>query len=682
MRNKRLILLFIVIALVGVGVLVYFISRPPSQQELLPQTFAQLPEKPKLIDEFHQNSKIKSVAISPVDSSIIAFADEYGTLKLWRRNVKDKPVQILEDFPEHFRYIGFSPTGKLLASSSYRKLILWDVDSGAKLNSIERSSRQFAFTPDGQQLATVYNEIKLWDIRNPKKIVEIATLPYDEAHKPIGYATAVAVSNDGTLIAEGYSHGTINVWNLKTKQFVNTLETIFNGMDFLKFSPDDKYLAAGGPEVYTDENNKKWLSSKTKDYMIWDLESWKRLKSIQRGNIENLVFSPDGKICVSANDESFSGRGVELWSIENGAPITSLPVQARDVALSHDGRMLVTGGWDGTLQLWQLTPQQLKLSTTPSDTVRLIYMLPKDLEPPPDTVEKLDRSIRRVQKFYADEMERHGLGRKTFEFESDENGKAVVYLIREDQNISIDLTNDIWITVVDGSDTNFPNKFGIHAGNDKTFWYKSHKSYSSRDNVWMGQIIGFTHGSRVSIFATKEGFDWRVAANELRHSFTALEWEYRNHKFERNRFKRFFSRINDAMPWNKNWVKLSKCEAELLEKSRFFNPNQPFFDNSPEMTMKVSPMERNNARRFQFQLTDEDGMHQVQLFVPIDMKNQRWSRKFYDCQALKGQEKATVVFEISEPEIETVVLRMIDMLGNIASREFIIKEEKSELSKE
>ena len=362
---------------------------------------------------------------------------------MWRRNITNKRAQILEDYPEHFRYIDFSPSGKLFAGSSYRKLILWDVVSGTKLNSIEPATRQFAFTPDGQQLATVYNEIKLWDIRNLNKIVEIDTLPYDETYKATGWSTAVAISNDGTLIAEGYSHGTINVWNLKTKQFVKTIETSFYQMDFLSFSPDNKYLTAGGREVFTDDNNKKWVKSGTKGYFMWELQSWKRLESIQRGNIDNLVFSPDGKICASANDESFSGRGVELWSVENGAPITSLPVQARDVSFSHDGRMLVTGGWNGILQIWQLSPQHLKLSTTPSDIVRLIYFLPKDKEPPPDTVAKFDRSIRKVQEFYADEMERHGFGRKSFKFEKDENEKAVVYLVREDQNMSFDLSNDI-----------------------------------------------------------------------------------------------------------------------------------------------------------------------------------------------------------------------------------------------
>ncbi len=94
MKNKRRILLFILLTAVGVSILVYFITRLLQQEEILPQKFAQLPQKPKLIDEFHQNTMINSVAFSPVDSSVIAFVDEYGTLKLWRRNITNKPAQI------------------------------------------------------------------------------------------------------------------------------------------------------------------------------------------------------------------------------------------------------------------------------------------------------------------------------------------------------------------------------------------------------------------------------------------------------------------------------------------------------------------------------------------------------------------------------------------------------------
>ena len=40
---------------------------------------------------------------------------------------------------------------------------------------------------------------------------------------------------------------------------------------------------------------------------------------------------------------------------------------------------------------------------------------------------RIDGLIKKVQRFYADEMERHGFGRKTFRFKADANGNAVVH---------------------------------------------------------------------------------------------------------------------------------------------------------------------------------------------------------------------------------------------------------------
>ena len=63
-------------------------------------------------------------------------------------------------------------------------------------------------------------------------------------------------------------------------------------------------------------------------------------------------------------------------------------------------------------------------------TVRLIYFLPNDRQPQPDIDTKMDTLIKEVQQFYADQMEIHGFGRKTFRFETDATGKAVVHRMK------------------------------------------------------------------------------------------------------------------------------------------------------------------------------------------------------------------------------------------------------------
>ncbi len=60
-------------------------------------------------------------------------------------------------------------------------------------------------------------------------------------------------------------------------------------------------------------------------------------------------------------------------------------------------------------------------------SIRLVYFLPNDRPARPDRIEALRQLIKDTQQFYADEMERHGFGRKTFRVETDTDGEPIVY---------------------------------------------------------------------------------------------------------------------------------------------------------------------------------------------------------------------------------------------------------------
>lgn len=715
MKNKR-ILFFLISLFIVVGIVVFFILRTQQEEELLPQTFAEMPEKPKLIANFRHGAtvapeignpedlssrdaaRIYSVAISPKDPGLIASVNAIGTIKFWKTDKTEEPVRIL-GHPGIFPTIGFSPTGKLLVSTGFGNLVMWDVASGMEINTLKALNRQFAFSPDGHQLATMSNkskesrktEVKIWDIQNPKKIIEIATLPFDETHRVSGWPCAVDISSDGKWIAAGYSNGTIDVWDLQNQQLVKTLETSFHNMDYIKFCPNKRYMVAGGRAP------KEYSYSSTKWYNMWELPSWQRKGEVFRGNVEDLAFSPDGKMCVMANGWPGYGRGIEIWSTANGEPIASLPTDSRVVGQSQDGTLLATGNNDGNVKVWQLEQSQLDSTKIRNDVVRLVYYLPKDKKPTPNITQKLDKMIRKVQKFYADEMERHGFGRKTFTFETDENGKAKIYAMNENQidNYHLQL-NNVWLFFVDKSEhfqsaildrttqaANNPGMFSTELSSylyDETFTYPTSKRTIVKDKIWMDYIKGSV-GSSSYLFTKKKGFEWRLTAYELKHLFAGLDKKHRSDVYDRNKFKRFFLNVHRKMSWGKGWARLSRCEAEWLDKSRFFNPSQSYFDKRPKIEMNVSN-EKTRSQLFEFTASDEDGIHQLQLFVPKDTEKEYQGNILHRCQVLNGKKKATVKFEISDRNIKRGEIRMIDMLGNIAFREFRIIEKTAEPDKE
>ncbi len=98
------------------------------------------------------------------------------------------------------------------------------------------------------------------------------------------------------------------------------------------------------------------------------------------------------------------------------------------------------------------------------------------------------------------------------------------------------------------------------------------------------------------------------------------------------------------------------------------------------MNMHLAYPKASGIRHFIFDVSDEDGIHQVQLFELRNVKNPFKFKvaKSYECQSLNGKEKEIVVFEVSDPDIMNVKLQMVDMHGNIASRKFEIESKIDE----
>ena len=57
----------------------------------------------------------------------------------------------------------------------------------------------------------------------------------------------------------------------------------------------------------------------------------------------------------------------------------------------------------------------------------LIYFLPNDSQPRPNVEVQIDALIKEIQESLAYSMEAYGFGRKTFTFQADATGKAVVH---------------------------------------------------------------------------------------------------------------------------------------------------------------------------------------------------------------------------------------------------------------
>ena len=605
----------------------------------LPVSFAQ---EPTLLDH---GGGVRTVEFSPVNASLVASAGESNIIKLW--NLQNGTVQTLRGHTGIVNSVAFSPNGELLASvSDDRNIKLWNVHNQQNIATLREGTqfRSVAFSPNGQLLATGgWMHVKLWDVR---RRVEIATLQHDK------WVETVVFSDDSQFLAVGDrwkdGSGTVKVWDVKSRQVVATLEEDMVVVRSVTFSTDDRYLAS---------------SHYNGEVKVWNVSDWELLRTMPAGDYD-IAFSPDGKMIAG------TGNGdVNLWWVEDGTKVAQLAGPAgwmHPVDFSHDGTALAVGAEDGFVRLYNIedikedVEIRLRASQQP-EIVRLIYFLPNDQPARPDRVTALRQMVKDTQQFFADEMERHGYDRKTFEFEIEATTrKAFVHHVNGrfgDHYYHTQTVDKVWKEIKEIDEPFYHPKHiylvAIDIGSEIL-------TGESIGDSWCGDgsVVWEGGGLEIIIPASGHCFNVGLVTHELGHAF-GLAHDFRDDAH--------------VMSYGALRNELSSCAAEWLDKSRFFNvdqsPSNTSFQVDKDITVKMLPLVEAppNGVRLRFEINDSDGLHQAQLYIPTTDRDpvEGSGFKLHSCRSLSG-EVSTLEFITTElPKEDAFVrLRVMDVQGN------------------
>lgn len=221
--------------------------------------------------------------------------------------------------PRRVTHVAFHPDGTLLAAASDGQdtIFLHDVASGKRLATLQVPGNQIwgnllfalAFSPNGDRLAVAVNdELLIWDV---------ATAQLEMRLSPDGlasYLTEVAFQADGhTLVARRDDiPNVLEVWSLAEERLIRSTPGI-NGSGPWAFSPTDGTFALGG-------------------------------------RLNRFFFA--GHWLLGKNDPTIYVSHLDDPSIIKELHGHDDTVSA--IAFSADGRLLVSGSYDGTVRLWRV----------------------------------------------------------------------------------------------------------------------------------------------------------------------------------------------------------------------------------------------------------------------------------------------------------------------------------------
>ena len=310
--------------------------------------------------------------------------------------------------------------------------------------------------------------------------------------------------------------------------------------------------------------------------------------------------------------------------------------------------------------IYAATKQALDLNVGEPRTVRMIYFLPNDRPFRQEVVDSMKVTIRQVQTFFADQMEAHGYGRKTFRFETDAQDDPVVHRVDGQHPDSHYLDNTA-----------------------NTVYREIEQAFDMRENVyfividnstnWIGarsvRGVGGPEGKNGGSMLVDERFLWTTVAHELGHAF-GLAHDFRDGAY--------------IMSYGPGQNRLSMCHAEYLTVDSYFNPDTPTEEAQSPTIELISPAgypPDSKSVSLQLKVSDLEGLHQVILFTAAE------GFEVKACRGLAGKKNTIVEFEydgvipsigyttsLSNPAIHPSHIEAVDTDGNLGRASFKLWE--------
>jgi len=248
----------------------------------------------------------------------------------------EAPRLVLSVRPGGIRDVAISDDGRWLATLR-EEVDLWDGRSGRHLCTIPLSQRlgecsRLAFCPQGRLLAVGLRGAVLISAELPEEVVELPWSPAPASRE--GGALDLVISAHGRIAAACFTGGWLRVWDLDGSRLVLATEVATQPWD-LAVSGDGSML---GAFCWNQQGQR---------LTVWDLESGSERGSLQLPDVgpDLLCFTRDGQALVhSQYDHDRRDWWLQSWHYREGR-VERLASGVFGGVLRCEGRRPCSSGW-------------------------------------------------------------------------------------------------------------------------------------------------------------------------------------------------------------------------------------------------------------------------------------------------------------------------------------------------
>lgn len=265
----------------------------------------------------------------------------------------ERPLLLrLTGFDSTVQSLAWSTDRKRLIGGSFRRLIVWDTETGKILHQLDAGLigmiTSLALSPDNSTLFIADGETGGLGFIHRAKMKGLAIDQTWKAHDD--NITSLSLSHDGKLLASAGADKIARTWNPTDGTPITFFEGHTNHIVAVAFNHDASQIATAG----ADREIKVWnVKNREQDAILGD----------KKTALTALVWTADGKSLTAINEKGAASVYTELQK-HTGAQRSDAAKERKldgvatmlvSVAITPDSKTVYAGAFNGTIHIWDAT---------------------------------------------------------------------------------------------------------------------------------------------------------------------------------------------------------------------------------------------------------------------------------------------------------------------------------------